>query len=101
MFIEFTFCNYIECEECTCVYCLMYVLINDCLYFVSSIESSPPKVFSSPIVKRPHMAVNGDAPRPADDREAGDGPSKTVFSVGDSDSDSIGSQGGQVKKYLL
>lgn len=66
--------------------------------FIFFLESSPPKVFSLPHAKRPHLDINGDAPRPADDRESGDGINKTVFCLGDSDSDSIGSQGGQVSR---
>ncbi|KAG8195379.1 hypothetical protein JTE90_001395 [Oedothorax gibbosus] len=56
-------------------------------------DSSSPKVFSSPNSKKvPVVAVNGDAPKPLDDRESANGHSKTVFSLGDSDTDSIGSQ---------
>ncbi|XP_054718622.1 ubiquitin carboxyl-terminal hydrolase 32-like [Uloborus diversus] len=57
-------------------------------------DSSPPKVFSSPNPKKaPTLAVNGDVPKLSDGPESGDGPSKTVFSLGDSDSDSTSSQG--------
>ncbi|GFR09430.1 ubiquitin carboxyl-terminal hydrolase 32 [Trichonephila clavata] len=56
-------------------------------------DSSSPKVFTSPSTKKvPVVAVNGDVPKPTEDREAGDAPGKMIFSLGDSDSDSIGSQ---------
>lgn len=74
----------------------MFKLIIYFYRLITYVESSPPKGYTSPHPKRLHLAINGDAPRPADDREAGDGAGKSVFSIGDSDNDSIGSQGGQV-----
>ena len=71
------------------------------LFLFFHVESSPPKGYVSPRPKRLHLAINGDAPRLADDRETGDGAGKSVFSIGDSDSDSIGSQGGQVRGVLF
>ncbi|KFM78271.1 Ubiquitin carboxyl-terminal hydrolase 32, partial [Stegodyphus mimosarum] len=59
-------------------------------------ESSPPKITPLNSKKLPAVAVNGDVPKLSEDQESGDGVGKAVFSLGDSDNDSIGSQGGQI-----
>ncbi|XP_042906047.1 ubiquitin carboxyl-terminal hydrolase 32 isoform X2 [Parasteatoda tepidariorum] len=57
------------------------------------LSDSSSKVFPSPILKKaPAVTLNGDAYKISNERECGDGPGKSIFSVGDSDSDSTNSQ---------